>query len=452
MAMQPITIERAREIIEAVNVGGSISEGARTLGLPRQTLTSQLSTAKRLYGLEPSVKLPPGLQAIPAPEETEKFKQDGGDSSLFIDSVSERICTVEQALEYGKVDTSIWTVDRFTLNSDEVAMKMHPGMEGNKRPADKATTRHVWRIKIWLKRIAPKPITDALDLIYERTRKAAPKKWSLPKLRKISDPHMLELDLMDVHFGKLAWAPEAGHNYDLRIAEEVYLNAVNDLLAYASQFPIEKIVMPLGNDFGHIDNEASATTAGTRVDSDGRYAKVYAACIMALHKAIDRAITVAPIEIPWIPGNHDWLFSYHLCRELSAHYHNNPRVTVDTGPASRKRCRYGVNLIGFTHGNEESPAQLRGIMPNEWKQDWSETTVHEWHIGHTHRSKKVDMLSVDESDGIVIRTIRSLSATDAWHYRKGYIGAARAAEAYIWSKHRGYAGHFNAYARHKESA
>jgi hypothetical protein len=36
--------------------------------------------------------------------------------------------------------------------------------------------------------------------------------------------------------------------------------------------------------------------------------------------------------------------------------------------------------------------------------------------------------------GVVVRTLMSLSSTDAWHFRKGYVGNQRAAEAYLYDR------------------
>ena len=106
-------------------------------------------------------------------------------------------------------------------------------------------------------------------------------------------------------------------------------------------------------------------------------------------------------------------------------------MTVDCTPTLRKYVRYGSTLIGYTHGNEEKPADLPKIMAQERKSDWGETTYHEWRLGHNHRAKKVEFVSMDTDMGCEIRWLRSLSATDAWHYAKGYVGTRRAAESFL---------------------
>ncbi len=70
-------------------------------------------------------------------------------------------------------------------------------------------------------------------------------------------------------------------------------------------------------------------------------------------------------------------------------------------------------------------------------------TCAEWRKGHVHKSKVEMTVPVDTHDGVTIRTMRALSATDAWHYRKGF-GGPRSAECYLMSKDTGYRGHFTA--------
>lgn len=257
---------------------------------------------------------------------------------------------------------------------------------------------------------------------------------------------MLEIGIFDAHFGKLAWAPESESNYDLKIAEKVFRHAVEDLVASATGTfdNIEQIVFPVGNDFLHVDNMESATTAGTRVDSDGRYAKIIEVAAMAVVNAIDYLVPYAPVHVIHVVGNHDSVSSYNLCREIAAWYRNAKTVTVDISPKSRKYYRYGTTLLGFTHGNLEPHAQLPAIMATEVPDLWSQTTHHEFHVGHTHSKKARQWLSVNENNGTVVRTLPSLSGTDAWHHRMGFVGSQRAAEAYLWNKAKGYSGHFSA--------
>lgn len=376
-------------------------------------------------------------QASKAPPKDVKLgtKVDSDDNSLELTTVYHNVKTVEDALEKAEVDTAIWEVERFTVNSWEVWSD-----ENGRQP--------LWQVKVWLRRKAPKKYTDALDALCKRIEKHAPK-YPKCKPRKIKEPHLLEICCFDVHFGKLAWAPETGTNYDLRITESIFRNAVEDLVASAtgSFEKIDRILFPVGNDFLHVDGLESATTKGTRVDSDGRYPKIIESGAMALVNAIDYLLPFAPVDVIWIPGNHDRLASYHICRELKAWYRNAKQVSVDVSPPTRKYYEYGVTLLGFTHGDKEPLQKLPHIMATEKPEAWARTKFREYHTGDKHHSKKREWLSVDEQNGTVVRIIPALSGTDAWHYEMGYTCSHRAAEAYLWNKAKGYAGHFSVGAR-----
>ena len=385
---------------------------------------------KRKSLLEQAQKAPPAnvKQGL-------EVKSSDSDNSRELLSVAHDVTTVEDALKKGQVDTDIWEVERFLVNSWECV-----GNEIGRQP--------LWQVKVWLRRKAPKCYTDALEALCKRIEKHAPK---YPKCapKRCKDAHLLEVCCFDAHFGKLAWAPETGQNYDLRLSESIFRHAVEDLVSKAlgSFDSIDRVLFPVGNDFLHIDNMESATTKGTRVDSDGRYAKIIEAGTMALVNAIDYLLTVAPVDVVLVSGNHDRLASYHVCRELKAHYRHAKQINVDVSPSTRKYYEYGVNLLGFAHGDKEPLAKLPHVMATERPEQWARTKHREWHLGHFHSRRCRDWMSVDEHNGTVVRILPSLSGTDAWHHEHLYVGSTRAAEAYLWSKDRGYSGHFSASAR-----
>ena len=70
-------------------------------------------------------------------------------------------------------------------------------------------------------------------------------------------------------------------------------------------------------------------------------------------------------------------------------------------------------------------------MANEQKQNWALSSVKEWHIGHYHH------LEVNEYNGVRVRTLSSLVPADQWHASKGYIGALRSAQAFLYDEKQG---------------
>lgn len=243
---------------------------------------------------------------------------------------------------------------------------------------------------------------------------------------------LLELPIMDFHLGKLAWGEETGQSdYDLKIAENLYRETVLDILSKVKPFGTpERILFPIGQDFLHFDTPSTTTTAGTSLDSDSRWQKMFCKGVELLVWSIEQLRAIAPVQILWIPGNHDTVLSYAATVGISQRYTNTEGVEVDLSPMPRKYIDYGYNLIGFSHGENEGK-RLEGLMQVEAPAQWGGSVWREMHMGHFHSESTVD------KNGIIFRRISSITAADAWHSEKGFIGATRRAQAFIWDKEKG---------------
>lgn len=243
---------------------------------------------------------------------------------------------------------------------------------------------------------------------------------------------LLELPIMDFHLGKLAWGEETGQSdYDLKIAENLYRETVLDILSKVKPFGTpERILFPIGQDFLHFDTPGTTTTAGTPLDSDSRWQKMFCKGVELLVWAIEQLRALAPVQILWVPGNHDTVLSYAATVGIAQRYTNTEGVEVDLSPMPRKYIDYGYNLIGFSHGENEGK-RLEGLMQVEAPAQWGGSVWREMHLGHYHSESTVD------KNGIIFRRISSITAADAWHSEKGFIGATRRAQAFIWDKDRG---------------
>lgn len=252
-----------------------------------------------------------------------------------------------------------------------------------------------------------------------------------------------EISALDLHVGKYAWDEETGANYDIRIAEQAFTIAVDDLISRVLAVgTVERFIFPIGNDLLQTDNETSTTTAGTYVDTDSRYVNSFRRACALMRWAVDRMACHAPVTALVVPGNHDRLTAFHVGDVLEAYYRSNATVTIDNRPRPRKYVQIGTTLLGFTHGNEEKEKDLPLIMATEEPLKWSTTTHREWHTGHLHKSRETRWSAGDSFGGVRVRVLPALCSADAWHSLKGYVGELRAAEAYMWHDTKGYLGHF----------
>lgn len=377
-------------------------------------------------------------QLMQGERDGESLETDIGDEAQAVTVRSYTVRTLEAALETANVDLAVWEVERWIANKWDMGAKVEVDDQ------ERLSVTELWQVKVWLRRRVAKTVADACNGLIERMRLHSPKYPKLPRIQKITDPHLLYIGLHDIHFGKLAWGAETGDNYDLKIAESIYHDAGVDLLRKAAGFPIERIVIPLGHDFLHIDNLNSSTTAGTPQDVDGRFAKIYGTGVAAIIRLIDYLIGFAPVDVLWVPGNHDYQSSYMAAKVVEAHYRHCQRVSVDASPKPRKRVHYGCCLIGATHGCDEKAAALPGIMAQEWPKEWSESLCREWLVGHHHRIRETHYNTGDTFDGVVVRVLPSLSGTDSWHHRKGFVGGrGKSAQALLYSKADGFCGQFS---------
>jgi len=262
-----------------------------------------------------------------------------------------------------------------------------------------------------------------------------------PKYPKIKYPSykegmMYEIAFPDLHFGRLTWGEESGDDYDIKIAAETLHKVVDDLLGRVQREPVERILLPLGNDFFNVDNKSDTTAHGTPQQEDTRWKKTYKKGRELLVDVIDKCSQVAPVDVLVIPGNHDEQKTFYVGDSLECWYHASKDVVVDNGPKDRKYYLFGENLIGFAHGYWEKLNKLTSVMPLEEPELWAKSKIREFHTGDKHH--KQDLVHItDEGTGMVIRVLRSLAGTDVWSYDNAYVGALHAAEGFLWHPTKG---------------
>jgi len=381
------------------------------------------------------------------PQDLKKSENSKGEMELTFLASKECVKTLDDMVKAAGVDLATWYVHDWEATAWTTPMKVR------RRGEEKPLLVQCHRVKMSLRRIVPMAIQDGLDRLYARMASHAPKYPAFGiRSNSLTQEDILGVFcLFDVHFGKLAWDMETGNNFDIKIAERFFSNAVEDLFERSKHRSLSRVLIPIGNDFFHVNSSLkNETAAGTVQDQDGRYAKMVEAGEIAFVNAIDRIIEECPVDVVLVPGNHAPTAEYHTARFLHAWYSHKTvknRVTVDYSPNPRKYYEFGATLIGLTHGNEEKHDALPGLMANERPDAWARSKCRHWYIGHYHQAKKYQTKPLETRDGVEIRIIRSLAGNDAWHHKKGYLNMSQAAEAYFHGRESGYLGHEVAYAR-----
>jgi len=430
------------EIISLFKTYGNITEAARQIDVPRSTFQCRYNRIlsgkpcekpKRTY---PSKKTANNNKK----EQEEKVTITEKDGQVNLVCMMKKKMTAEQIVKELGYDLKKWQIVSAKFNQWQVAGKRKLGQcDKGRWKADKLWKTDLYQVTIDIKLRAPKFIGDAIEHLMSDW--SGPQKLpKIPKRKSNASPHLLEVSLFDAHFGKLAWAQETGQDYDLSIAEKIYLTAVEDLLDRAQVYNVDQIVFPLGQDFFNIDNWKGETANGTLVEStDDRMTKIFEVGCEAVKWALMRCREIAPTKVLWSPGNHDRSTSWYLCKALEQYFigAGAKDISFDLGANQRKYIHYGNTLIGFTHACDEKMDDLPLIMAKEERKLWAEAVYHQWHVGHFHKKKETKYIAGDTFNGVSVVILPSLTATDSYHYRNGWVSPTRAAEAYLWSIDRG---------------
>ena len=265
---------------------------------------------------------------------------------------------------------------------------------------------------------------DICSELIDEMKDYAPKYPSI-KRSKIKDPHMLVIDPADVHIGKLSTAFETGEDYNSEIAVQRVRDGVDGILSKASGFNIEKFVLVIGNDILHIDTPKRQTTSGTPQDTDGMWYENFLKAKNIYIEVIERLMTQADVHVMYNPSNHDYTNGFFLADVIKTWFKNSKNVTFDTSISHRKYLKYGLNLIGTTHGDGAKFQDLPLLMAQEASKHWSDTKHRYVYTHHVHHKNAKDFV------GVTVESLRSPSGTDSWHHRNGYQHNPKAVEGYV---------------------
>lgn len=245
--------------------------------------------------------------------------------------------------------------------------------------------------------------------------------------------YLLEVNIADMHVGKLASHLDAEGDYDYQIAKELWYNIIGQIvLQNKDRGDISEVLFVWSNDFFNSQSIEQTTVSGTRQDTDTREKKLYLVGCEMLVRGIKMLTEIAPVKTFCTPSNHDETVAYHALCYAAAWFRNDEKVAVDLGQQPRYYYRFGETLLGFAHGHREKPARLAVAMSVECKKWWACTLYKEFHTAHLHTEQ-----AIVEDRGIIIRRISSPVVSDRWHTEEGYVGQVRKAQTFLYERNRG---------------
>lgn len=365
-----------------------------------------------------------------------EFRQDLTNGTAQMQDVVNSRMTLEEAILHFEIDEEEWEVVKYECKRWDFSIKNNDGHV--------VTKPQYSAYLVVRQRKIDSDLGLQKQIILDEIKKFTPasQTFTVSHPANIDGDTLLEISIPDLHIGKLAWGKETGEDYDTSIAIARYNQAVDELLSRIPASGIDRILLPIGNDMINIDNKMSTTTSGTPQGADSRFGKMFRTAKNLVIDTIGRLSAIAPVDVVVVAGNHDNLTMFTLGEVVEAFYHDNPLVRVNNSPKQRKYYQYGQNGLMFTHGNEEKHLELGLIFATEEPELWAATRFREVHLGHLHKRKSTNWVSVDENQGFKVRILSSLSGTDAWHYSKGY-NSMKAAQAFLYHKEKGLLAEYN---------
>jgi len=275
---------------------------------------------------------------------------------------------------------------------------------------------------------------NVLARVLEVVRDKKPAPIHRLNIKTAKSPYAAVVGLSDFHWGKYS-DEENGEHFNREIARRRLFSCTEDAISRMSQFGApEKIIVPIGSDFLHIDNDAGTTTRGTPQDNDGNFYSILETACTLMEEWIESLRQVAPVHLVLMNGNHDRAMGYVILLYLRAFFRHAPDVTVSDKTTPRQYVAYGNNLIGFAHGDGVSKTKdLSGHMAREAAADWAVCPKRTIYTGHLHYEKT----ETDVAYGVTRRQLPSLSGPDRWHARSGYVGSPKSLPIYVHDRERG---------------
>lgn len=255
--------------------------------------------------------------------------------------------------------------------------------------------------------------------------------------------NLLVINPADIHIGKYSCEIETGEKYDTSIAKARVMEGIQGIVELAKGFEIERIMFAIGNDVLHVDNVYNTTTAGTRQDVIGKWHEHFTIALELYIWAVDYLRKIAPVDAIHSMSNHDYQSGFHLAHCLKTYYRNDKDINVEATPKHRKYYRYGNSLIGLSHGDGAKTMDLPLLMANEAKQHWAVTRHRYWYLHHVHHKVKYKWLDGKDYHGCSVEFMRSPSADDSWHNRKGYTQTPKGVEGFVHHHTHGQVARFN---------
>jgi|SRR5690625_298235 len=263
--------------------------------------------------------------------------------------------------------------------------------------------------------VSPKEIklTDS-DLMKTIVAETKPIELNTHKY-KVKQKQMLEIPLMDMHFGINAI--------------EDYEETLTEIVILLESRVWEEVVITFGSDLMHVDNLKNTTANGTRIQDVDHVKMIedvktfYETLVTKASKQSNRT------KVIYVKGNHDETTSALLIHWLHGRFSEVDNVEVDYSIQEVKVHTFEEIFVALSHG-DKGGKRRKNILSTMYPVEWANAKVRESHTGHLHHEKALDEF------GILERTLPTGAKTDQYHADNSYEGAHRRFMLFEYKAHK----------------
>lgn len=242
----------------------------------------------------------------------------------------------------------------------------------------------------------------------------------------------LEVDIADPHFGLLAYKPETGEHYDLKIARDRTLTCVRSVVRRNDGRQFKKINIVTLGDIIHVDNGNMTTAHGTKQDTEGRIPKMLDTAVATLVEVVRILEELkSPITYTYVPGNHDTNLGYAVAMCVKAMLKDDPNVTFDITPSLFKAVTYGCTIVGLSHG-EANDKRAHTDLINCHRREFGKADYAEVHMGHLHSEAAKDVVG-----GVMLYRMPAICVSSYWEKGMGYAAINRGVMTFEYDEYEG---------------
>jgi hypothetical protein len=309
--------------------------------------------------------------------------------------------TPELLLELHKLDKSRWKVVSYKNNY------WHSQIKGGKRLVmyqSKVTVKPYnydeispYSLKTWFEQFTPKPISN---------------------VNRISNygqgNSCLLLPVVDLHYNLLATTFITGNEYNCKIAKDRFLSVIDDNIEQSKDKGVSKIIFPIGNDLFNANGINGTTFKGTQQTNEKHIFEAYIELFEIMVEALRRLGEIAPVDVIYIPSNHDKEICFYFIYNLYTQFKNETKinVNVDYSPINNKYRRFGNTLMMFTHDVKMDKAG--NIVFDEADELKDGAKWIEVFLAHLHSE------TVKQERNITLRRLPTISGKSSWTVESGY--------------------------------